>query len=288
MKHLMGAMWFLLVTSPVAWCESQETPTTIIDRAVKAVDGEGKMAAAKALTWETGGKTLFPNTVQHVEIYMEDINHFSLGEYIKNTDGKNDVIYSDCVYVCGDKGWNMREFERSYSPMPIQESRRRVYLEMIPVNPAILKDKAFKIESADRVDVAGKPADALKITGPEGLSFTLSFDVASGLPVRMQKSYPGENGKEITVVSIFAYYPRNEEGCTILKEVRWKSGDKPEIIWTPQVPTLEKTLPPKGFVPDYVTNDQVPPSQPGLPRLPGVRKVGGIRQEGNDDKKERK
>ena len=63
--------------------------------------------------------------------------------------------------------------------------KRRVYLEVIPITLVALKGKGFKCETAGEEKVGDKPAVILKVTGPDGKDFKLSFDKESGLPVKL-------------------------------------------------------------------------------------------------------
>ena len=66
----------------------------------------------------------------------------------------------------------------------VAREKRNLYLQIVPVLLVPLKGKGFKVESAAEEKVGDKPASVLKVTGPDGKDFTISFDKESGLPVK--------------------------------------------------------------------------------------------------------
>ena len=69
-----------------------------------------------------------------------------------------------------------------------------------------LKGNGFKFEAAGEEKVGDKPAVILKVTGPDGKDFTLSFDKESGLPVKQVAKVIGFQGKEYTLESTYSDY----------------------------------------------------------------------------------
>jgi hypothetical protein len=88
----------------------------------------------------------------------------------------------------------------------LANEKRNAYLQAAPVTLLPLKDKAFKIESAKEEKVDGKPADAIKVTGPDGKDFTLYFDKESGLPVKLVAKVAGFMGDEATQETTYSDY----------------------------------------------------------------------------------
>jgi len=75
--------------------------------------------------------------------------------------------------------------------------------------PAILvqlKDKGIKLDLAGVEMVAARPAAALKITGPDGKDFQLSFDQESGLPVKLVAKVTQPMMEEFLMETTFSEY----------------------------------------------------------------------------------
>ena len=83
-------------------------------------------------------------------------------------------------------------------PDAVKNEKRTIYLMVVPSTIVPLKSKDFKVEPAADETVKGKPAAAVKVTGPDGKDFTLYFDKESGLPVRMVAKVVGWMGDEYT------------------------------------------------------------------------------------------
>jgi hypothetical protein len=69
-----------------------------------------------------------------------------------------------------------------------------------------LKTKDFKVEAVGEEKVGDKPAEVLKVTGPDGKDFKLYFDKESGLPVKEVAKVIGFMGEEFTQEVTFHDY----------------------------------------------------------------------------------
>ena len=81
-------------------------------------------------------------------------------------------------------------------PDAVKNEKQMVYLMVVPATIVPLKSKSFKVESATDEKINDKPAATLKVTGPDGKDFTLSFDKETGLPVRLVAKVTGWRGEE--------------------------------------------------------------------------------------------
>lgn len=97
----------------------------------------------------------------------------------------------------GDKGW--RKFGDQVLEMDadaLANEKRSIYLMIVPTTLLPLTSKDFKIESTTDEKVNDKPASTLKVKGPDGKDFTLTFDNESGLPTRVVAKVVGWMGEE--------------------------------------------------------------------------------------------
>src|SRR5207253_1404299 len=123
-------------------------------------------------------------TVQGLDHYRSEFE----GEF-----GGNKV--KGVTVVNGDKGWRkFGDMNRELEADGVANEKRTLYLQIIPATLVPLKGKGFKIEAAGEEKVGGKPAAILKVTGPDGKDFTLSFDKESGRPVKMVAKVVGFQG----------------------------------------------------------------------------------------------
>ena len=83
----------------------------------------------------------------------------------------------------GDNAW----LDWGDGPKPTRHApglKRSLYLAMIPVTLAPLKDPRFKVEVAGDEKVGDRLAVILKVTCPDGEIIRVSFDKESGLPLK--------------------------------------------------------------------------------------------------------
>ncbi len=175
----------------------------VLDKAIKALGGEEKLSKATALSWKTKGKLTIEGNENEVSTQstVEGLNHYNAvfeGEFNGNK-------FKGLVVLNGDKGW--RRFGEQNMDMDedaVKNEKRTIYLSVAPATIVPLKSKDFKVTAAPDEKVGDKPAAVLKVTGPDGKDFTLSFDKESGLPVRMVAKVAGWMGEEYVQDTTFS------------------------------------------------------------------------------------
>jgi hypothetical protein len=177
----------------------------VLDKAIKALGGEEKLAAVKAATWKAKGKISFggsdneftmTTTAQGLDHVRSEFAGEFAGSKVKGVS-----------VLSGDKGW--RSFADSVDELDkdgVASEKRNLYLQLVPATLVPLKGKGFKVEAAGTEKVGGKPAAVLKITGPDGKDFKLFFDEASGLPVKQVAKVVGFMNDEYTQETTFSDY----------------------------------------------------------------------------------
>ena len=177
----------------------------VLDKAMKALGGEDKLAKLQAATWKAKGTIRIggndsdftsQSTVQGPDQFRQEFE----GEF-----GGNKV--TGVTVLNGDKGW--RKFGDNVMALDkagVANQKRGVYLQMTPVTLLPLRGKGFKVRAAGEEKVGGQPAAVLEVTGPDGKDFKLSFDKKSGLPVKQVAKVPGFMGGEATQETTFGGY----------------------------------------------------------------------------------
>ena len=164
---------------------------SILDKAIKALGGEEKLAKVAAYSWKSEGTITFNGNENEFksEVTVKGLDH------LRREFGNDNFNF--VVVLAGNKGWrkggdNFTELEGD----ALANEKRGVYLQVIPITIVPLKEKGFKCETGGEEKVDGKPAVVLKITGPDGKDFTLYFDKESGLPVKQLAKVVGFQGEE--------------------------------------------------------------------------------------------
>jgi len=158
----------------------------ILDKAMKALGGEDKLSKIEAVTWKTTGwmNMLFQGA-EHFkctgELTIAGLDR-SRSELIMLDPGGDKLRIRSILN--GDNAW------LSWGDVPLKPTRhapglkRSVFLAMIPVTLAPLKDPRFKIEVGGDEKVGNRPAVVLNVTCPDGETIKVSFDKESGLPLK--------------------------------------------------------------------------------------------------------
>jgi hypothetical protein len=176
------------------------------------------------MTWKTKATITFNgesnpmslhSTVQGLDRYKAEFE----GEFGGNT-------IKGVVVLNGKKGW--RKFGEENMEMDddaVANEKRQISLQVIPIRLVVLKDKAYKLESAAEQKVGDKPAVGIKVTGPDGKDFTIYFDKESGLPVRVVAKVVGFDGQEFTQETTLTDYKEVEGIKKAMKHESKRDGE---------------------------------------------------------------
>jgi hypothetical protein len=203
MRRFLGAvvaMSLVLVLFSPARADDQDAQA-ILDKAVKALGGEEKLAKVTAFSVKSKGTINFGGNENDFDgqLTVEGLDHLK-------RELSNDQFHVVTV-LGGSKGW--RKFGDNSSELDddgVSNEKRYLYLQVVPVTLVPLKGKGFKVEKADDEKVGDKPAAVLKITAPDNKTFTLFFDKESGLPVKQVAQVIGFQGQEHEQVTTYAAY----------------------------------------------------------------------------------
>jgi hypothetical protein len=209
MRRFLGAVLVTALAAglgaPARAAESKDA-TAVLDKAIKALGGEEKLAKLKAATWKGKGTISFGDNDNEFtsQTTVEGLDHFRQefeGEFMGNK-------VKGVTVLVGDKGW--RDFGGMKMEMDkdaVANEKRNVYLQLVAATVVPLKGKGFKVEGlAGEEKVGGKPAVGLKVTGPDGKDFKLYFDKESGLPVKQVAKVVGFMGEEFTQETTLGNY----------------------------------------------------------------------------------
>jgi hypothetical protein len=206
-RFLRAALAALVVCALVTATRSAgaQDASAVIDKAIKALGGEEKLAKAKAVQLKGKGKIRFQDNENEfkIEATTQGLDH-SLRVFEGEFGGNP---FRGVTVIAGDRGWrkfgdNLMELDEE----GLANEKRTLYLSAIPTTIVPLKEKGFKIAAAGEEKVSGKPAAGVKVTGPDGKDFTLYFDNESGLPVKLVAKVIGFGGDEYTQETTFTDY----------------------------------------------------------------------------------
>jgi len=187
-----------------AWADEQAAKA-VVDKAIKALGGDEKLGKAQAATWKGKGKMTFNDNTNDFssQVTVKGVDHIRSefeGEF-------NGNAVKGVTVLAGDKAW--RKFGDNANELEgdaLANQKRTAFLQIVPINPVVLKGKDFKLESSGEEKVDDKPAAVVKVTGPDGKDFKLFFDKESGLPVKMVAQVAGFQGGDFTQETTFGDY----------------------------------------------------------------------------------
>jgi hypothetical protein len=232
-RFLSAVSLTLLVSalaSPVRAGGDKDTDA-ILDKAIKALGGEEKLRALKAVTWKAKGTWTLGKSQGNFasqagnfasQATVQGLDHFRQEFDLEFANNKLNLV----TVLNGDKGW--RKFLGMATELgkdDIADEKRAVYIQMIPVTLLPLKGKEFKLKAAGEEKVNDKPAAGLLVTGPDGMDFTLYFDKKSGLPVKLVAKVTGFEG-DFNLETTFGGYKEFGGIKKATKVERKRDGEK--------------------------------------------------------------
>ncbi len=212
-------LFVLAQSSPIR--ADEKDAKAVLDKAIKAIGGEEKLAKVGAFTYKSRGVITFNDNDNAFEsqVTIQGLDHH-------RNDFGNDQ-FKGVIILNGDKGW--RKFGDNLMPLDdfgVAREKRTTYLQFASTLLLPLKGKGFTIDSAPDQTIDGKPAAAVKAIGPDGKDFTIYFDKESGLPVKQVAGVLGFQGEGITQTAVFSDY-KESGGIKKAMKVEFKHDGKP-------------------------------------------------------------
>lgn len=237
MARLIGAVLAVLVLASVGVSTSRgddkkdaADPAAILDKAIKALGGEEKLAGIKATSMKSKGKLIFDGNENTFDLQSTNkgLEH-SHGEFQGEFGGMKIV---GVTVLAGNKGW--RKFN-DMDPMEMDENalaneKHNHHLQVLPMALQTLKKKEFKLEAAPEEKVKEKPAVGIKVTVGDK-HFHVYFDKESGMLVKMIATVAGFDGAEFVQETYYSDY-KDVNGVKIAHKVASHRDGQPFIEQT--------------------------------------------------------
>ncbi len=199
--------------------------TAILDKAIKALGGEEKLAKAKAISWKAKGTISFGGNDNEV---TTTVIAEGLDRYRQEGEGERDGNkFKFVTAVAGEKGW--RDFGGNRMDLDkdgLSIAKRTAYLAVLPVTIVQLKSKDYKLDSIAEEKVGDKPVVGVKATGPDGKDFSIYFDKESGLPVKLVAKVAGFMGGESIQETSYSDYKDVDGIKKAMKISSKRNGEK--------------------------------------------------------------
>jgi hypothetical protein len=247
MRRFIGVLAVAVLIAGVGnMARAEDDAGKLVAKAIKALGGEEKLGAVKAVTWKVKGTVAFGGTDNELvtTTTLQGLDHLRR-EFEVDING---VKMKGATVVAGDKGWSkFGEMDSELDKERYANEKRAIYLDLIPITLVQLKDKGFKLEPAGEEKVGDKPAVGLKVTGPDGKEFKIYFDKESDLPVKVvADKVMGFDGSEYKQETTFSNYKDFDGIKKATKAAVTKDGEKLFNFEVTEFKVLDK-VDPKTF-----------------------------------------
>jgi hypothetical protein len=184
--------------------EEKDEAKAVVDKALKAMGGEAKVAKLKAGTWKAkmtaseGGNDISITT---------DGTWQGLNQYHINAEATFDGRTENVTFVInGDKGWGKHGERLDEAKEELPLVKNGLYAMRAPQLLAEFKGKEFKLSHLGEVKVNEKAAVGVSVAHKDFKDISVFFDKEDGLPVKSEIHLTDPRGKEITVEFFYSEF----------------------------------------------------------------------------------
>jgi hypothetical protein len=209
--------------------EEKSESKQVIDKAVKAVGGEDKLAKVKAFTFKMKGKFYgMGEGIDYsgeVAVQLPDKSRVKIDGDLNGTK----VTFFEQV-VNGDKVWLkefMKETEEVKNKDKLAEVKETIFADRVTSLYPLVKEKEFKLEPLGEVKVDDKPAIGVRVSLKGHRDINLFFSKESGLLVKSERPVKDEmTDKEVTQETLYSDYKEVDGVKHAMKLVINRDGKK--------------------------------------------------------------
>jgi hypothetical protein len=181
---------------------ADDAANAVIDKAIDALGGAEKLNKAKGVTWAakstvTFGGNEFTITSDSTALGLDQFKGTFSGEF-------NGQTFEGTTVVNKTRGWRkIADMSNQLDDDQLDSQKRSIYMQLLPMLVVPLRGKEFKLESLGEEKDGDITLQVIKVTGPDGKDFKLSFDKTSGLPARVEGTVSDGMGSEFNLVSTY-------------------------------------------------------------------------------------
>jgi hypothetical protein len=218
------AVCLLLAGSSPARADAQADARAIVEKAVKAMGGQEKLARLNTCTLrakgsiEAGQQATF---AEETSMRWPDYYHFDLdfdfgGQKVKE------------VFVCAsDKGWIKINEDVMEMPKELLTTMKDYfYALMLPTNPAELLSKEYTLSPLGEIKVGERIGVGVQASRKGRRDVNVYFDKETGLPVKAETNAPKmEGGQDVGQEFLLSEY-KEMDGAQVATKLLWNQDGK--------------------------------------------------------------
>ena len=177
----------------------------MVDKALKAMGGEAKVAKFKAGTWK--GKATGQDGGNEIVLINEGMwqgtDKLRIDAEI-TVGGQTEKVQA---VINGDKGWvKVKDMVRNAPDGELPMMKSALYAMRMPHLLPDLKGKEFTLSNLGEVKVGDKPALGIGVAHKDRKDVSLFFDKETGLPAKSEVHITDPSGKELTIEYLYSDY----------------------------------------------------------------------------------
>lgn len=205
-KHVLPGIVLALVVGCAgrSGVANADDAKAVIEKAIKALGGEDKLAQFKAGRWK--GQGLLTLKGQNFPLTLETVYHlpnkYKSAMHLEVQGKKIEVIQ----VLEGDKGWIRGEGKTlDLEGELLKAFKEEFYSANVEMLVPLLREKGYTLSKLKEIKVNGKPTVGVKVAAKDHKDIELYFDRDSVLPVKtVRPTIDAETLKEATAEVIFS------------------------------------------------------------------------------------
>jgi hypothetical protein len=184
--------------------DDQAAVNSVVDKAIKASGGEGKLAKYKAAMWKGKGKINVGGV--EIDFAVEAAVQPPKESRVKSEGEFSGTKFERLQVVNGDKGWiNLSGNTEDMPEDQLTAAKEDLYAGWV-ATLVPLKDAAFKLAPLPEIKVGNRPAAGVKVSHQRHKDINLYFDKEKGLLVKVQRRVKDMMGQEVEQETFYTDY----------------------------------------------------------------------------------
>jgi outer membrane lipoprotein-sorting protein len=178
----------VVVAAGAARADEKADSKAVIEKAIKAVGGEEKLAKFNSATFKMKGK--WYGMGEGIDYTGEVAVQVPDKTRIKIDTGAGDMKFTFIRVVNGDKVWSKLNNDTTEvdDKDQVKEAKEELYADRVKSLLPLVKEKGFTLEALGEVKVDDKPAVGVRVTHKGHRDINLFFNKESGLLVKSEQT----------------------------------------------------------------------------------------------------
>jgi hypothetical protein len=240
-NHWALAAGLMLLASGAARADEPARLKALVEEAIKAKGGEGRLVELQAAVWKSQGTG--PERTTRATLYGQLPDKFRL-ESERTVNGKTTRFVK---VINGERGWAVAGGRvRAMTAAEMAQTRETFYHKHLDTTLLPLKDKEVELAGLGESRVEGRPAVGLRVRRPGQPDLKLYFDKQTKLLLKSEMTSKARDGGKGTHLEYYYSDYQDFDGIKLARKLKRFADGKPqgevEIVEFRPRPRLEQHL----------------------------------------------